>query len=171
MSLNSSLLKSSITAASEQTVRDLRHGLDEMGIDLDEFVRDMVGLATTNDLFNLLAINDPEKICSFTARGNDYIIKPIADETNAHILQMKLNDKTGGKKKRGGRVGGGSNRGGFNNGTKYGTTGGFGRARPNPWGDGSRSNYSQNSYQQEQKSPAGNPDHIDGLKKILSATF
>ena len=169
-------MKSSITAASEQTVRDIRRGLDETaGVDLDEFVRDNVGLATTNDLFVLLAMNDPEKICSFTARGNEYIIKPIADETNAHILQMKLNDNTKGKgKRRGGRVGGGSNRGGFNNGTKYGTTGGFGRARPNPWGDGARSNYSQNSYQQEQKSPAGKPDHNDGFEKkilLLFATF
>ena len=148
------IFKSSITAASEQTVRDIRRGLDEtMGVDLDELVRDMVGLATTNDLFNLLATNDPEKICSFTARGNEYIIKPIADETNAHILQMKLNDKSGGKKRRGGGRGGGM-RGGFNTGYKNGATSGYSRSRPNAWGEGARSSYSQNSYQSEQRTPA-----------------
>ena len=127
-----------------------------------------MGLARPLMFFDLMHKHDPEKILEVTPRGRDHILKPVIDDTNKHIVEMKMSDKTSGKKKRGG-----GNRGGG-----YGARGGGYGARGGSGSSGGYNNglYRQNNQQYSsqkpvigQMFPAANPRTIKPAQYSSSA--
>ena len=102
-----------------------------------------MGLARWPMFFDLMARYDPQTILEVTPRGRELILKPVIDETNKHIVEMKMSDKSSGKKKRGG-----GNRGGG-----YGARGGGYGARGGGYSGYNSGLYRQNNHQYSSQKP------------------
>ena len=76
-------------------MQSLREALDvSADTDLDEYARDELGLAKTETLLDVMASCDPKPTLTTTPWNGTFIIKPIEDETNRHIIEMKMQAKT-----------------------------------------------------------------------------